>query len=255
MYAELSPSGAVDLAALIRAYEVDGPWVRASFVTTLDGRAAGPDGRSGSINSKADQGVFHVVRALADAVVLGAQTVRAEGYGRLRTEPHLAELRAQRGLKPHPWLVILTRSGHVPEAVLDDDGGGPVLVLTGRNAADAVRDRVAGRAEVVACGSDGAHPAEALAVVRQRCGGSVVLEGGPHVLGAWSEADLVDELCLTVRPLLSGGDAPRILEGVAARREYVPVRAVTAEGDIMGRWVRSDRAGRLPSSAWGGRDG
>ena len=77
----LTPGEDLNLEGLAAAYAVPGdPWLRCNMVTTLDGAANGPDSRSGSINTEADHVVFELLRALSDAVIVGAGTIRDEGY-------------------------------------------------------------------------------------------------------------------------------------------------------------------------------
>ncbi|WP_161958513.1 dihydrofolate reductase family protein [Ornithinimicrobium cavernae] len=235
-------AGPRSLDDLLRQYAVGpGPVVRANFVTTLDGHATGGDGLSGSINSAADKQVFDLLRALADVVVVGAGTIRAEGYGRLRTEdPALLELRRAAGRPDHPVLAVVTASGELPEKVLTPDPeAGDLLALC----AGAVTEELSaslGPDAVIACGTDSVEPTTAVRALHERGLGHVLTEGGPHLLGGWVRAGVLDELCLTVRPVVVGGTGPRILEapigsGPLARFELR--HALAVEGDLMLRYV------------------
>ena len=98
------------LAALYgypRGVTAERPWVRANFVSTLDGAATGADGRSGSINTGADREVFALLRALADVVVVGAGTARAEGYRRVVTRAKWRDRRAAAGQTAHPAVAVV----------------------------------------------------------------------------------------------------------------------------------------------------
>lgn len=227
---------------LLRGYAApSGQWVRANFVTTLDGHATGGDGLSGSINSKADKVVFDVLRALADVVVVGAGTIRAEGYGRLRThDPELVEARRAAGRSEHPLLAVVTASGDLPEKVLAPDPyAGDLLVLC----ADAVRDDLArrlGEGAVIACGADTVEPARAIEALHGRGLDQVLTEGGPHLLGGWLSAGVLDELCLTLRPLVVGGTGPRLIEaagGDAALAQLELLQALAIDGDLILRYA------------------
>ncbi len=110
------------------------------MVTTLDGAAWGADQRSGSINNPVDFRAFRVQRALADVVLVGAGTVRAEGYSSLEVPESLTELRAQAGCKPHIELAVVTASGDLPAALLNAKR--PPLVLTTTRGAWALADRL-----------------------------------------------------------------------------------------------------------------
>lgn len=149
-----------------------GTWVRGSFITTLDGRATGADGVSGSLNegSEGDHAVFDHLRSWAEVVVVGAGTVRAEGYEPL----------------PGTAMAVVTRSGELPHTL---------------------REPVAGAGEVVLLGGHGREvtPAQVLAALHQRGWHRIVVEGGPELFSGWLQEGLVDELCVTVRPVLAGG--------------------------------------------------
>lgn len=235
-------AGRRSTAELLEAYAVRSAlWVRANFVSTLDGHATGRDGLSGSINSEADGQVFDVLRALADVVVVGAGTIRAEGYRRLRTrDRELLEARRAAGRADHPTLAVVTASGQVPERVLDPDpAAGPLLVLC----AEAVRDDLVGRLgedAVVACGTDLVEPSRAVEALHERGLSQILTEGGPHLLGGWVQAQVLDELCLTVRPLVVGGTGPRILEapaGEATLAGFDLLNVLEVDGDLMLRYT------------------
>lgn len=226
---------------LLSLYAVpSGPSVRVNFVTTLDGHATGPDGRSGSINSPADGRTFEVLRAHADAVLVGAGTARKEGYGRLRTEDtDLLAARDRMGRAPHPTLVVVTASGKLPEGLLDPSApGGTVLVLCAdRTPRSNLVDRL-GADAVVVCGQDAVQPHDAVAALRERGLERLLCEGGPHVFGDWLRAGVVDELCLTLRPTLTGGTGPRIVESAALDPMLGAelLHVLHADGDLMLRY-------------------
>lgn len=235
-------AGLPPTAELLEAYAVSSPrWVRANFVTTLDGHATGGDGLSGSINSDADGRIFDVLRALADVVVVGAGTIRAEGYGRLRTQnPELIEARRAAGRADHPALAVVTASGHVPEKVLAaDPEAGALLVLC----AEAVREELAaqlGDDAVIACGPDLVEPTRAVEALHARGLNQVLTEGGPHLLGGWIQAGVLDELCLTVRPMVVGGTGTRILEapaGESVQTSFELLNVLEVGGDLMLRYA------------------
>lgn len=238
-------SADADLAGLLAAYAIGaGSHVRANFVSTLDGHATGPDARSGSINSAADKVLFGALRLLADAVVLGAGTIRAEGYGRLRTKDEQVGLRREaaaaagiEGRSTHPTLVVVTASGEVPDKVLRADRGdtGDVLVLVAESTRRGHLIDALGGDHVVVCGQDTVDPGRAVAALRERGLHQLLTEGGPRLFGDWVEAGVVDELCLTVRPLLTGGGGHRILTGGggALPTEGRLLQALEIEGDLM----------------------
>ncbi|MBM7819765.1 riboflavin biosynthesis pyrimidine reductase [Cellulosimicrobium cellulans] len=195
--------------------------VRANMVASVDGAAWGPDHRSGSINDDADWRVFRVLRALADVVLVGAGTGRAEGYTALDRP------RGLRHLHDAPLeLAIVTRTGRVPEALARGDR--PPLVLTGpAGAATARGDVPADRVLVVGQDAAGAPPqpgaavdlavdlTRGLAALADRGLARVLTEGGPTLLGDLLAADLVDELCVTTTPTVVGQGPGRIVAGAA----------------------------------------
>ena len=213
------------------------PTVRANMISTLDGAATGADSRSGSINGPADLRVFTVLRALADVVLVGAGTVRAEGYRAPRTPPDLLPGRQDRGQSEHPALAVVTTSGDLPQALLRDDPA-PWVFTTGearhlgrlRNELPPERLRVHDSSVdlalvVAALGAEGLP--------------GVLTEGGPRLLGTLLDGDLVDELCLTTSPRIVGGGAARVVDGVAwlePPRPATLVHLLHGDGMLIARW-------------------
>ena len=91
--------------------------MRSNFVMSLDGSVQGPDGRSGSINTESDHRVFALQRALVDAVLVGANTARLEGYRAIDLEPWQLRIREQEGLAPYPTLVIISASADLDPVI------------------------------------------------------------------------------------------------------------------------------------------
>ncbi|MFJ8027018.1 pyrimidine reductase family protein [Streptomyces sp. NPDC096311] len=204
-YPELRPAG------------VREPWLRANMVSTLDG-AAQHDGKSQGISSAADMRIFGVLRALADAVVVGAETVRQEGYRPARARAEFAGSREAAGQGPAPVIAVVTASLDLDFSLpLFTSPLVPTLVLTGAAAAP---DRVAAAekagAEVVIAGDGmGVDPVRAVRALAERGMTRLLTEGGPRLLGQMVAAGVLDELCLTLSPTLTAGDAQRIAGGPA----------------------------------------
>ncbi|RSS84358.1 pyrimidine reductase family protein [Streptomyces sp. WAC06614] len=202
-------------------------WLRANMVSTLDG-AAQHDGRSQPISSETDMRVFGTLRALADVVVVGAETVRQEGYRPARAREAFAARRAAAGQGPAPAIAVVT-------AGLDLDFSLPLftaplvptLVVTGAGApSDRVAAATAAGAEVVFAGEGATvDPQRAVRALAGRGLRRQLTEGGPRLLGQFVAAGVLDELCLTVSPMLTAGDAQRIAGGPAMA---VPARLVLA---------------------------
>lgn len=233
--------GLADLAALYAA-PADAPtWLRVNMVSTLDGAAHGPDGRSGSINTPADHVVFEVLRAIADAVVVGAGTVRAEGYRPLRLSGGYAALRAELGLPAALPLVVVSRTGELPAWDLRQSDSSPVhaVVPACSTSLGALRDALGVQAVHMAGDTD-VDLAAGLGALH-RCGWRRLLsEGGPTLLASLLGAGLVDELDLTFAPMLVGGPYPRIV-GIEPRippTEFQPVLLLEENGSMIGRWLR-----------------
>jgi riboflavin-specific deaminase-like protein len=187
----------------------DRPFVLVNMITTVDGRAA-RDGRSAALGGEADLEVLLELRALADAVLIGPGTLRAEGYARLVISAERRERRVAAGLAADPLAVVLTRRSAVPwDAGLFQAPEQPVLVYTG---ADVEPPSVPAPVEIERLADP--SPRAALADLRARGIRALLCEGGPTLLGALLTAGLVDELFLTIAPLVTGDDdAPRIVSG------------------------------------------
>ncbi|MCW2810372.1 MAG: hypothetical protein JWP61_830 [Friedmanniella sp.] len=208
-----------DLVELYRhPVREDRPWVRSNFVSSLDGSVQGPDGRAGSINTPSDQAVFALHRALADAIVVGATTVRDEGYRAVNLAPWQSELRLAEGLAPFPTLVIISKTARLDPtiAATDPGAGGSVLVVTtsGKTPEELEPLRRAG-IEVV----DTHTPDVDLAAVLDDLAGRglprLLCEGGPRLHRDLLAADLVDEMSLTLAPVVLGGGGLRTTSGEA----------------------------------------
>ncbi len=175
--------------------------VAVNMIASADGRIA-VNRRSGGLSGPADRALFHALRARVDAVMVGAGTVRAERYGPIVRDPAVREQRAQQGLPPQPLVVIVTRRLDLdPTLPLLADRESHIVVLT-----PASGDLPYCRAHVDYIRS--ASLGEGLAELRDVYGtGLVLCEGGPSLNGTLAAETLVDELFLTISPLLVG-DAP-----------------------------------------------
>lgn len=200
----------------LEAYAVphgDGAHLRVNMVTSVDGAAA-VDGRVGVLSGTADQVLLHELRLLCDVLVVGAGTIRAEGYGPIRLTEEQQQQRVAAGRQPLPRLAVLTGS-------LDVDLAGPVftratarpLLLTTERAPQRRREEAAEAADVVVAGEESVDLRTAVEALARRGLRRVLSEGGPHVLAQLFAADLVDELCLAVAPVVTAGDELRITAG------------------------------------------
>lgn len=196
------------------------PWVGLCMVASLDGTVA-VGGTSGGLGNANDLQVLLTLRSITDVIVVGAGTVRGEGYGPPK--------------KPGQRIGVVTNRGSVD---LDDElftsGAGFVIAPEAADVDERVEVLRAGRAVVdLAVAIERLH--EIAPGVR-----SVQAEGGPTLNAALLEADLIDELDLTIASRLSGGAGPRLTRGAAEidRRFDLAHLLVDDDGFVFGRWTR-----------------
>ena len=214
------------------------------MIATADG-AATVEGRSGALGGDGDRQVFRAVRSVADVVLVGAGTVRAERYRPATSTEAVAAARTARGQAPAPRIAVVTASAAVdPTLPLFGDPAHPPLVLT-TTAAEADRRAALGEVAEVVEVTDAPHlrPAEALAALADRSAGVVLCEGGPSLLSQVVADGLLDELCLSVAPTLAAGDAPRIAHGAAPVQAGMALAHVLEDdGYLFLRYVRPSGA-------------
>ncbi|MFF2271311.1 pyrimidine reductase family protein [Agromyces sp. NPDC058136] len=226
----------VDRAQLVDAYalpERNSPSVRMNFVMSLDG-AVTLDGRSGGLGDDADRLAMDVLRSLADVVLVGAGTVRAEGYGGLGVSPEGVAWRRAHGLADEPRLAIVSAS-------LDLEPGLPVfaeatrrpIVVTGEASDPGRRTALAAVADVLVCGETGVDPTAMRDALAAAGLPQVLCEGGPHLFASLIEVDAVDELCLSLSPLLVSGDAGRITAGGHEHARRMRLVHALPAGDLL----------------------
>jgi riboflavin biosynthesis pyrimidine reductase len=193
----------------------DRPGVRLNMIASVDG-AASIAGKSGSLGGPADKAVFAALRSLADVILVGAATMRTEGYGPVRLGDEARNRRRQWGLAPVPPIAVVTRASQLDwgSSFFTEAEQRPIVVTT-TSAAVADRDRAAEVANVITAGTDGVDLAAAIRQLGELGHKNVLAEGGPGIAAQLAGADLLDELCLSVSPLLVGGDARRVLAGEA----------------------------------------
>ncbi|WP_455358329.1 pyrimidine reductase family protein [Streptomyces sp. SYSU K21746] len=236
-----APAGAWDwnLDELAEAYAYpagEASWLRANMVSTLDG-AAQHDGRSQPISCETDMRIFGTLRGLADVVVVGAETVRLEGYRPARAREAFAARREAAGQGPAPAIAVVSASLRLDfDLPLFASPLVPTLILTGAGApADRVHAAEKAGAQVLIAGEGAAvDPARALRALADRGLTRQLTEGGPRLLGQLVAADVLDELCLTVAPMLTAGDAQRIAGGPAlAAPERFALASILEEGGFL----------------------
>ncbi|MBP2473424.1 5-amino-6-(5-phosphoribosylamino)uracil reductase [Crossiella equi] len=224
--------------------ELDRPWVRVNFVSSVDG-AVTAEGRSRGLSTPMDHKIFLLSRDLADVVLVGLRTAQIEGYAGFKTNPERADRRARLGLEAVPPIALLTRSCALePESPLLTDSLVPPIVFTTAAAPAERRTALTGAgAEVVLVGEDEVELPRVLAELDARGMRRVDCEGGPTLFGSLIAEDLVDELCLTLSPLLAAGDAARIAHGAHpdAPRALTLASVLHEDGALFLRYLRAPR--------------
>jgi riboflavin biosynthesis pyrimidine reductase len=207
------PRSARDLVAALRLAEGRGerPRVVAAMIASVDGRAT-VGGRSVALGNPADRALLRELRAGADAILVGSRTVAAERYARLLDADQRAR-RASDGRPEHPLVAMSSRNLALPlEAPLFDEPGTPIVVFT-ESGGDPPPTRAP--LEVVRFAPGALDFPGILAALHVRGVRGVSCEGGPSLLRELVAQQCLDDLLLTVSPLVVGGDAPRTLEGHA----------------------------------------
>lgn len=201
---------------------IDRPWVSLSMVASIDGSTV-VDGRSGDLSSQTDSAVLAQLRALADVIVVGAGTVRQEGYGPPR--------------KPGQRIGVITSSGDVDtSAELFTSGAG--FLISPEDA-----DHIAPTGiDVLRAGNGSVDLARAIELLARMVGECALVqaEGGAALNGMLAEADVLDELNITTSPATVGGDGRRLTSGAAAHvhRYDLAQLAVDDEQFLYSRWLR-----------------
>lgn len=194
--------------------EVHGrPGVRVNMIASVDG-AVTIDGRSGALGGPPDRVIYRLLRAFADVVLVAAGTVRIENYKPAQVyEEHVAARRA-RGQADSPRIAVVTRRLDLDwDSPLFAEPAQPTIVITTEDAPAAALDLARTHAHVIAAGTGAVALRDAVLGLGALGARHVLAEGGPSLNGALADADLIDELCLTIAPKLGSGDAKRIVTG------------------------------------------
>lgn len=202
-------------------------WLRLNFVASANGSAMGEDGTSHSLSNRTDRRILGTIRNLADVVLVGANSVRSEGYLLPRTAP----------------LAIVTGSGDLRgHRIPHDVAEGRVIVLCPTAATARARRTLNGaRATVVELPVNGSEnrvdPSIAIGALRERGFERIVCEGGPALAAQLVESRLVDELCLTTSAQLSPRDLA-VLPGLASTHPLNLTQLLADDGgNLYARWT------------------
>ncbi len=236
----LSPAGEADLTELFALPAQ--PHLRVNMVASLDG-AAVVDGKVGPLTGPADQHLLKTLRCLADVVLVGAGTIRAERYGPITLpDDSWREYRLDKGHTEVPGLAILSRSLDLdPSWSMFTEAETRPIIITCVTADQERLNALSEVAEIVYAGEEDVNLGRALTELHDRGLHRVLSEGGPEVLAAMFADDLVDELCLALSPILIGQADKRVISGLPDGPIRLRLGAtMTAEDFIFQRYVRAD---------------
>jgi 5-amino-6-(5-phosphoribosylamino)uracil reductase len=236
-----------ELQEIARAYAypdlTEHGWLRANMVSSLDG-AAHHGGRSEPLSGATDMRIFGVLRALADVVVVGAETVRLEGYRPARRREAFAAARAAAGQAPAAAIAVVSASLELDFGLpLFTRPEVPTVLLTGamspagqRAAAEAAGVRV-----IVAGDGAGVDPDRIKPELAALGYTRLLTEGGPRLLGGLVAAGVLDELCLTLAPRVTSGLARRVTSGpeLPVPRELRLSSVLEDDGFLFTRYRRA----------------
>lgn len=231
----LPESRPVSGTGLLDLYDAPGPYLRAGMVTSLDGASA-RDGASRALQPPGDAAVFAALRAVADAVVVGAGTARTEGYRPVALRAVARAWRAQHERRPGVPLVVVSRRLDIPADAPWLAAGDPLIVTCAASPA-ARRAQLAERAEILVCGDDAVDLAVAAGRLAERGLVRLLCEGGPSLLGDLVRARLLTEVCATVAPVLAGGGSGGMVSGTLPALVPLDLVSLLREGStLLGRW-------------------
>lgn len=228
---------------LADAAPADRPYTVANFVSSVDGRAS-VEGRSGGLGDEGDKALFGALRATVDAVLVGTGTLETERYGRLIKNPEVRARRRAEGLAPEPLACVVTRSGRVPlDIPLFSEAEARVVVFSG---AEVQLGSTAAQVEVVRLAPGELDFAHALNHLRtEHRVRALLCEGGPTVLNALLREQVLDELFLTLAPMLVGGGAEipiTVGAALAEPADVVLAGALERGGTLFLRYQRAKQA-------------
>lgn len=212
--------------------------LRVNMVVSADGAATDERGHSEGLGGDGDGEVFRTLRAQADAILVGAGTVRAEGYGPYRLRADLAERREGEGRSRAAPIIVVTRSLDLDlDAPLFTEARTPTIVLTCAAAPEERRHAAARVGRVLVVGNDDVELPAALAELRTELGlAHLLCEGGPTLNAPLFQSSLVDELCLTVAPRLIGGTGPHLIRGLGGLADLGLLSLCEHDGELLARY-------------------
>lgn len=209
-------------------------WLAVNFVSSVDG-AVELAGHSAGLSTAPDRVVYQLGSDLADVVLLGAGTATIEEFHGIRPDEQTSQRRTRHGLSPVPPIAVVSSGNSLPaDAPVLTDVLTPSIVLTCDTAPSATCQAwTDAGATVITVGHETVDLPAAIAALAQRGLTRIDCEGGPHLLGALLEAGLVDELRLTLSPVLVSGTADRIAVGASIDPARLRLASVLTEADTL----------------------
>ncbi|MEO7350232.1 MAG: dihydrofolate reductase family protein [Terrimesophilobacter sp.] len=209
-------------------------WLRINLISTVNGNVAGHDGTSEGLTNKTDRSILGAIRSLSDIVLVGANSVRKEGYFLPKNAP----------------LAIVTGSGELGgHRIPSDVDAGAVIVLCPQNAEATVRASLGDTpVTVITLPGPRLDPGDLIEALHDHGYDSIVCEGGPNLAGQLLDAGLVDELCLSTSPLINGVNLPAFQGLTHSKHLHLTQLLVDAESALYARWSVQNEAGAQPAT-------
>ncbi len=187
--------------------------VRLNMIVSVDGGTSW-NGVSGALGGPADKTLFSIMRSLTDLVLVASGTMRAEHYGPVVMTPAVQDARRARGQESVPAIAVVSSSCRFDwSSPFFTAASRRPIIVTVASADAAARRQASEVADVVVAGDDTVDLTRAVTELGSRGARSILAEGGPTLNGELARAGLLDELCVTLAPLLASGDAKRIIAG------------------------------------------
>ena len=229
------PGPELDHAQLedLYVYPADHKWLAVNFVSSADG-AVETGGTARALSNPPDRAVLQLASDLADVVLVGSTTAVVEGFRGVHPSAETLEIRRRRGLADVAATAVVTTGSLPADSPAITEAATPTFVLTCESAPREQQEAwAAAGAEVIVAGEDEVDLTVAIRALADRGMRRIDCEGGPHLFGALLAAGVVDELRLTVSPLLVSGGASRIAAGTPLDPVNLELASVLAEDGVL----------------------